>query len=257
MPKQPKGPTGKNRGLFPISPYKSYRALLWKRLREGRRLLLQTLKRLPTTDGQAIRRDIQSSPTYWVRVVALVYAAYTRDNPLSAAVFVGYVESVDRKVQGNLNSYIKTETVATVPVFETALDRRLFEVFAAEQIKLINASEKAFYDGVSKAIVDGLEDGTSVSEIASIIEERYGVARSRAELIAENEIGTLNAKINQLRQTRAGISRFKWSSSGDSRVRPIHDLIDGNVYDWQTGHPTEGRPGEPIRCRCVALPVFE
>ncbi len=45
-------------------------------------------------------------------------------------------------------------------------------------------------------------------------------------------------------------------SSHDSRVRPLHALYDGHVYKWGNP-PADGYPGQPIRCRCVAIPVFD
>ena len=53
-----------------------------------------------------------------------------------------------------------------------------------------------------------------------------------------------------------GVTHFVWETVGDDRVRPLHASIEGNTYPVSTGHPTEGRPGDPYNCRCSMQPVF-
>lgn len=35
----------------------------------------------------------------------------------------------------------------------------------------------------------------------------------------------------------------------------MHRSINGRVYPWAEGHPTEGLPGTPPNCRCHAEAV--
>lgn len=82
---------------------------------------------------------------------------------------------------------------------------------------------------------------------------------SHADLIAEDQVGTFNLELNQIRSIAAGLDRFTWITQGDDRVRPAHEEIDGQVFDWATGAPSLGGalPGEPIACRCFPGAVVE
>jgi SPP1 gp7 family putative phage head morphogenesis protein len=101
-----------------------------------------------------------------------------------------------------------------------------------------------------------VQKGQSTRTLTAKLEERFRVSQSRAKLIATDQVGTLNAKITQERQTSLGIEEYTWSSSDDERVRPLHQQLDDTVRRWDDPHPTEGHPGEPIGCRCSAIPVI-
>lgn len=82
------------------------------------------------------------------------------------------------------------------------------------------------------------------------------VGESRAALIAVDQIGKFNGIITKLRQEKLGIKSYIWRSVGDERVRVTHKAFNGNKFSWDKGSP-EGHPGQPIRCRCFAEPLFE
>lgn len=89
--------------------------------------------------------------------------------------------------------------------------------------------------------------------------ERLGVSKSRAKLIARDQVSKLNATLSEERHKAAGSERYEWSTSGDERVRSRHVEIDGNIYRY--GEPTDAEdglgPGQPIGCRCVGIAIFD
>lgn len=80
--------------------------------------------------------------------------------------------------------------------------------------------------------------------------------KNRARLIASDQVGKLNGELTELRQTNLGVESYTWRTSLDERVRPTHDDREGKVYKW-TDPPPDGNPGESIRCRCYASPLFD
>jgi SPP1 gp7 family putative phage head morphogenesis protein len=44
-----------------------------------------------------------------------------------------------------------------------------------------------------------------------------------------------------------------WSTQLDERVRPLHENREGQVFSWDDP-PSDGHPGFPPGCRCVAAP---
>lgn len=107
-----------------------------------------------------------------------------------------------------------------------------------------------------RAIQNTVDNAELTKNLIADLMKIEGVEKSRAALIATDQVGKLNGMMTRYQQMQAGIIEFRWTSSHDSRVRPLHAEYDGHIYKW--GHPpADGYPGQPIRCRCVAIPVFD
>lgn len=149
--------------------------------------------------------------------------------------------------------------------YEDALRR-----WVDENIQKIKSIPNDTLGSMQKIILDGFREGKTVTAIQKEIQNEYSVTRRKAQLLARDQIATLNAQISKLQQEDAGCSKYKWSSSKDSRVRDCHRALDGKIFSWddppemwyetKSGRVYTGRychPGEDIACRCVAIPVFD
>ncbi len=257
---------------------RDYRALQIRRLRRLHKkitdALRTTLKRLPGINERA-RGDGAGG-------AAGVVAAGSRTDAEAEdiAALIARIETIRRawrvqlieadEVLGVAEQVNRFTTRRTVTAVEQVIPIDVAEVLAAadeedatqrawarRNAELITSVEERHLDDVAAAVTEAVEKGRSTRDLARDIEERFGISQRRAALVARNEVGTLNSQITQKRQTDLGIRRFRWRDSGDTKVRPLHARIDGQVYTWARGHPTEGRPGEPINCRCTAEPVFD
>lgn len=131
---------------------------------------------------------------------------------------------------------------------------------AKENARLVRSLVTGTVDDLEGVVLRGLRRGTSSRALAREIAERFGVARSRAALIAEDQVGSLNGALTRTRHQSLGITHYFWSSSADERVRPRHQQLDGQrfsyasppVVDLKTGR--REHPGGDIRCRCSAIP---
>ena len=108
---------------------------------------------------------------------------------------------------------------------------------------------------------DGFKAGTRVEDLRKQIRERFDVTRSKADLLARDQVLKLNAQITQTRQRQAGISEYRWSASNDERVREYHRELDGSIFRWDDPPITNedgdrNAPGEDYQCRCVAIPIL-
>lgn len=101
--------------------------------------------------------------------------------------------------------------------------------------------------------------GKTVTELRQTILERFEVTRAKADLLARDQVLTLNAQISQSRAVAAGITEFYWSTSNDERVRESHEAIDGERFEYADPPEVDGEnvlPGMPPNCRCVATPIL-
>ena len=136
----------------------------------------------------------------------------------------------------------------------------LKQIWVSDNVDLINGMTDEEMAKIRRQLIleiSGTDDAaTMTGDLADVIEEVTGYEENRAVLIAVDQMGKLNGQITRYRQTHAGIEQFMWSTSKDGRVRPSHREREGKVYDWDD--PPDGEyPGEPIRCRCIAYPVFD
>lgn len=113
------------------------------------------------------------------------------------------------------------------------------------------------YNPEIKGIIQrGLTNGASVRDIKDDIKSRYAVNEHRAKLIAQDQTLKFHANLTQQRLESVGVTHYIWRSVQDSRVRPEHVEHNGKEYSWEKP-PSDGNPGQPVRCRCRAEAVWD
>ena len=158
-----------------------------------------------------------------------------------------------------LDDYYKGE------FFEEAIRR-----WIAENVLLIKSIPSETLSNMREIILGSYLKGSSIRDIQKAIQETYNVSKRKAQLLARDQVATLNAQLTKAQQTDAGCRKYRWSDSRDGRVRDCHKALNGKVFSWDNppemwyetkqGRVYTGRrchPGEDYCCRCVAIPVFD
>ncbi|MDF2657773.1 MAG: hypothetical protein K0Q94_564 [Paenibacillus sp.] len=128
----------------------------------------------------------------------------------------------------------------------------------AENVTLIQSIEQDYHKRVESIVLQGVKNGESLKDMAADLKKTADISYNRAKFIARDQTGSIMGQLTEKRHLAAGVERFKWSTSGDERVRPEHRAFDGKVYTYAEG--AGGRhliPGRDYNCRCVAYPVFD
>ena len=124
-----------------------------------------------------------------------------------------------------------------------------------QNVKYIKSIEETMLDKVSTVIFEETKKGTASKVIQEQLMKEFGVSRRKAEFLAVDQSGSMFGQLTKERHTSMGVSRFTWSDSSDSRVRPEHRNYNGKTYDYTNG--ANGKfPGSDYRCRCIGMPVF-
>lgn len=137
------------------------------------------------------------------------------------------------------------------------------EKWVSDNVDLIKSIPKDCLSEMKQVIYEGYVSGRPVTAISKDIQNRFQVSKSKARLIARDQMGKLNADITKHQQTDAGIRKYMWRTSEDSRVRKSHMVLNKEVFSWDDPPVVDkktGRrchPGEDYQCRCIAIPVFE
>jgi SPP1 gp7 family putative phage head morphogenesis protein len=176
-----------------------------------------------------------------------------------------YVENIGRKGVGvvsrigsQIDKFVTGQIKKNVGIKSLRGMRGAYPIggWVSDNVSLIKSIDSRFFDDLEKYIVKAHDNGTLNSELAKIIRERTKVSKSRADLIARDQVAKLNGQITAFRQQSLGIRQYKWSTAGDDRVRESHRVRSGRVFDWNNP-PSGGHPGMEVGCRCSAVPVTD
>ena len=162
-----------------------------------------------------------------------------------------------------------------VDIFDDYYSGEFYEMairkWIEENVQKIRTIPNQTLDEMREILNEGFRQGSSIRDISKKIQEAYNMSKHNAELLARDQIASLNAQITKYQQTDAGVSKYKWSTSHDARVRDCHKALNGKIFDWNDppemwydtkskGRVYTGRrchPGEDYCCRCVAIPQFD
>jgi len=242
--------------VFPSAVERAYLAILRKRVNALTAVIRKAV--LPRLDGstpsvgaavasatKGIRTDASTSPDEAIEEVRQIFLDRI---PPDEAALTGLAGRVD----GAAQAHVARLAVGVIPIH---LDHDT-SGWLAENIALIKSIDAQYLDDVATFVKVAQAEGWSAARAGREIAAITGTPLSRAKLVARDQIATLNGQITQQRQTEAGVKRYRWSTSQDERVRPEHEALEGRIFDWNDP-PAEGHPGEPINCRCVAIPVLD
>ncbi len=196
--------------------------------------------------------------------------AIAENVPLARALLASVTDTLE-KIEGDLGrqlvetaSSMTPRGVALAPTIDPATRARLraeftenldlgIKGFAAERIPELRRRVEE----------NALQFGGRVDRLAKIIEAEFGVAKRKAEFLADQETGLLVSKYRAVKYGELGIDDYIWSTSHDARVRPSHRVLDGKRFSFSRGALVSDpgqparylNPGEDWRCRCVPRPL--
>ena len=132
-----------------------------------------------------------------------------------------------------------------------------------ENITLIKSIPEQYLHEVRALVARSAAHGRSFKDLTDQIEERYGVARSRAALIARDQNNKLTSLFHKTRQKELGITTAYWSHTAASKQpRQEHEDWDasGEPYNIDEGKYSEDEqeqqwPGTAINCGCTSRSI--
>jgi len=200
-----------------------------------------------------IRQD--ADPASYFRLMSVIQAirasvGASAEGAADGLRFIG--EEVDEDATEATDKQLSR--LFTIPIATAAGSQAAVDGFVAQNIGLIKSLTGTALDEVEQMVVQAMSGGTPTLRLAEAIEERFGVAWSRASLIARDQTAKLASQIAESRQLDYGITKAQWSTSGDARVRQKHAAFDGRIYLLATG--IDGiKPGEEFQCLSGNTPI--
>jgi SPP1 gp7 family putative phage head morphogenesis protein len=239
-------------------------------------LLAEAKQDLPTFDSQVSRRDNYGRTID--TLFSIMRVAFARQ------LTVNEIDEVTRKYAEQGKEFNKTElsknlikVLGVNPIIAEPYLDPIMRQFIDENTNLIRSIGEQYFNQVQTDTYNHIQVGVYNKEYATkikaeyeqefqrqfergILQRRVNNADARARLIARDQISKYNGQLNKTRQTALGITKYKWITAGDERVRDSHAKLHGKIFSWDNPPTINGRqlnPGDDYQCRCNALPVFD
>jgi len=174
--------------------------------------------------------------------------------PLSAEVVAQAAARVEIYNGANVADVARELGLAVQPLQGSAYLQAARDRFVRENTALIKDIPEEMRQRIDDKVRAGVESGKRWETLAKDIEQEQGIGQRRARLIARDQVNKYNGALTQARQQKLGINHYRWQGVMDARERPEHIALQGRVFSWESP-PPPGHPGQPIQCRCVAIPV--
>jgi SPP1 gp7 family putative phage head morphogenesis protein len=230
-----------------------------------------SVSRLDTVPGKSFKRMIDSL-NGWVGQ----YVPDDDDSKSGSPIYMGLGRIADSAFDFNEGQYEKGAKSVLGVEFPVGEDWWPFarDIWANQNYDLIRGDMRKYIGQVNDLTEKAVTSGLSVKELAKQIQGLDDkTTKSRAEFIARDQMGKLNGQITQRRMESVGLTMYIWETSGDERVRPSHEKMDGRLCRWDdpTVYSEDGgktwidRPADAVRlhpgmdyqCRCTATAFWD
>lgn len=239
--------------VFPKSIERSYARFAFDFIAVASRLvrevLLPQLPRLSIQRADSVRFD---SPGQAKTIVDSLRRRAAGNDVLLEERIRDFGRRTSEYQKSQIQKQIRSTLSVEVPIRDAGVGKKLTD-WTTENVALIKSLPSETFDKIERIVLGGINDGRRWEEMADEIEKRFDVARSRAVLIARDQVGKFYGAVNRARQGELGITSYRWRTSLDERVRPEHAEREGKLFSW-ADPPEDGNPGQPINCRCTAEP---
>lgn len=141
-----------------------------------------------------------------------------------------------------------------------AIDKKQFfeeNMAAVRKLYLDNSIQRIQYEEMDikrrilQKIIDYATGKTDTLEISELAKETYTTTDSLARLFARDQMQRFNKACTLSTFRSAGVTKVKWVTVGDVRVRKSHKALNGQIFDVNN-LPKEV---DDYNCRCGLVPV--
>jgi SPP1 gp7 family putative phage head morphogenesis protein len=204
--------------------------------------------------AQGVRMDATDDPKFWDSFFGEAKAEWNR-RVSTFTVKIGMTARQISEISGQNWSEQQAVYLGVSPFRSEPWLEREIDGFITENVNLVKDIGDQAANRLQTIVTDGTKKGLSNKALAKQITEQLGYSDSRAKLIANDQVGKFNSNLTEIRHKKAGVTEYIWSTTKDNRVRKAHAAREGKTFSYDNP-PSDGNPGQAVRCRCTSTPVF-
>lgn len=119
--------------------------------------------------------------------------------------------------------------------------------------KIFDIIQKEYKKGTPTGLKQTKKGTYPKDSLAKQLEKHFGMQKSHAALVARTEAQRITDQGQRIRYQKLGVTRARWKTSGDDRVRDQHTIRqEHGIYEMDK-IPSLGEPN----CRCSIVPVLD
>lgn len=166
-----------------------------------------------------------------------------------------------REYTKEYNSVFGIDPFAYEPWLDDVLD-----LFVADNVRLIKSVPTDYFDEVESVTINAVKKGLGQGDVAKQIRNLTRTTKTRAALIARDQVGKLTSSLYEQRGLANGATKYRWHTNIDGRERSEHKDLHNTVHEWSNPPVTvksgkrageRNNPGEDIQCRCWAENIYK
>ena len=174
-----------------------------------------------------------------------------------------FATQVSKRSTAALSTMLKRGGIA-VKMRDTRAYQDVLKAAVEENVSLIRSIPQQHFGRIEGMVLRSVQTGRDLHQLTEDLEDAFGVARRRAELIARTQNNQATAILNRVRQVDLGIKECVWiHSQGGKEPRQSHvkagrekQCFDPAIGWWDPEEKKYILPGQLINCRCVSKPVL-
>lgn len=184
------------------------------------------------------------------------------DTPEETEYFVSKVDETFKKEQvdylGRLFADADGKTAQILRTF--AIDKQQFfndnmdairKLYLDNSIARIQGEEVLLKKKILQSIVDYATGKSDTLNLTTLVKEGYEAGDHLSRLFARDQMQRFNKACTLSTFRSAGVTKVKWVTCGDVRVRQSHKDLNGKIFDVMNLPPEV----DDYNCRCGLVPV--
>ena len=193
-----------------------------------------------TLEHQWLEEEPEEEPAYFVKKIDDVLKTEQKD----------YFKRLLGDADGKTAQILQSFAIDKQQFFNDNMDA-VRKLYLDNSIQRIRYEEDDLKRRILQKIIDYATGKTDTLEITELAKETYTTTDSLARLFARDQMQRFNKACTLSTFRSAGVTKVKWVTVGDVRVRKSHKALNGQIFDVNN----LPREVDDYNCRCGLVPV--
>lgn len=193
-----------------------------------------------TLEHQWLEEDSTEEPEFFVQKIDDVLKLEQKD----------YLKRLFKDADGKTSRILQSFSIDKQQFFNDNMDA-VRKLYLDNSIARIKGEEELIKRRILQKIIDYAMNRTATLELTDLVKETYESTDHLARLFARDQMQRFNKACTLSTFRSAGVTKVKWVTVGDVRVRKSHKELNGKIFDVMN-LPVEV---DDYNCRCGLVPV--
>lgn len=193
-----------------------------------------------TLEHQWLQEEETEQPEFFVKKIDDAFKKEQAD----------YLKRLLGDADGKTARILTSFTIDKQQFFNDNMDA-VRKLYLDNSIARIKGEEELIKRRILNKIIDYATNKTEKLELTDLVKEGYESSDHLSRLFARDQMQRFNKACTLSTFRSAGVTKVKWVTTGDVRVRKSHKALNGQIFDVNNLPPEV----DDYNCRCGLVPV--